>query len=638
MTNLKLSLSSLTLLLLLACGQTPETPTSQGLNQKTKTELASQTEAPKAQIAQITNLVEGQYQGNHGIAIHGTLKYPQDFGHYDYVNPQAPKGGELRLAGVGLFDTLNPFTLRGKPASLLDRLCYSNLMTSSRDEAFSEYGLVAQSIEVAQDKLSVSFVIDSNAKFANGQRITPEDIGFSFDILVEKGEPFYKFYYIDVKEYAIDSENNSITFFFNKVNNELPTILGQLPVLSKAAWEGKDFQETTLELPVCSGPYSVESAEKGRIIYKRIENYWAQDYGVNKGRYNFEKIIYTYFLSEDVMLEAFKSNQDIDLRIENSAKRWRSDLPASPHALSGKMQLVEIPNQRPAGMQALVMNLREAKFQDIRLRKALTKLFDFDFINKTLMYSSYTRTTSYYQNSRYQADSLPSQAELALLEPFRADLPRQVFDEVFSLPSYEDEAIKKSNYAEGLKLFEQAGWTYNSAEQKLQNENGETLSITILLGQKTTERIVLPFVQALQQFGIDASISLVEANQYFERIKTYDYEMTMHVMGQSLSPGNEQYDYWHSSAAVKEGSRNVMGINQAAVDALVEKIASAQNLEELTTATKSLDRVLIWQYFGIPLFHSKTDRLAYYQDKVVFPDIFPSIALDIFAAWSPEAK
>ena len=477
----------------------------------------------------------------HGFAMHGKPKYGPDFQYFDYVNPDAPKGGEARFAAIGSFDTLNPFVIKGESATGLGFL-FQTLMTDSADEAFTEYGLIAESITVPKDRSYVEFTLRPEAQFNDGTPITADDVIFSFETLKNQGQPFYRFYYANVIGVEKLGER-SVKFSFSPgENQELPLIIGQLPVLSKAYWQSRDFEATTLEPPLGNGPYHIESFEPGRfIVYKRNPDYWGKDLPVNRGFYNFERIRYDYYRDSTVALEAFKAGA-YDIRPENTAKLWATgyDFPA---AQQGLVQKAEFHHQMPSGMQAFVFNLRRSLFQDIRVREALAYAFDFEWSNRNLFYNQYTRTQSYFDNSELAATGLPSAAELKILEPLRAQIPERVFSQTYSPPKAENAEQLRANLREALNLLQQAGWTFK--DRKLVNaETGKPFQFEILLVQPAFERIVLPFTRNLERLGIQASVRTVDSAQYENRVKAFDFDMLVYSWGQSLSPGNEQRNFW----------------------------------------------------------------------------------------------
>lgn len=572
-------------------------------------------------------------QPAHAVAMHGQPKYHSDFQHFDYVNSNAPKGGEARLAAIGSFDSFNPFIIRGQAADGLG-LVFESLVTGSADEAFTEYGRIAESIEMPEDRSYVIFTLRPQARFHDGTPITADDVIFSFETLKAKGDPFYRFYYANVAGVERLGERRVKFSFSGGQNRELPLIMGQLPVLSKAYWQNRDFEATTLEPPVGSGPYRVERFEPGRfIVYKRDENYWGKDLPVNRGSYNFDRMRYDYYRDTTVALEAFKAGE-YDIRPENVAKLWATgyDFPA---AQQGLVKKEELRHQRPSGMQGLAYNLRRPLFQDPRVRQALAYALDFEWTNRNLFYDQYTRTKSYFDNSELASSGLPSKEELAILEPLRDQLPKEVFTETYAPPVGGDPARMRENFSRALALLKEAGWTFK--DRKLVNAQGQPFRFEILLSEPTWERIVLPFVRNLERLGIEADVRTVDSAQYENRVRDFDFDMVVNSWGQSLSPGNEQREFWGSQAADTPGSRNVAGIKNPAIDRLIDLVIAAPDRESLITRVRALDRVLLWSHLAIPNWHIPYDRVAYW-DKLGRPEVVPMQGAQIFTWWVDPGK
>ncbi len=576
-----------------------------------------------------------------GMSLFGDLKYGPDFTHFDYVNPQAPKGGTMRYSAIGTFDTLNPFVINGVPAEGIS-LIFDTLASSSEDEPASEYGLVAKTIDLAPDKLSVLYTLRKEARFHDGTPITPADVIWTFNTLRAKGLPMYRSYYGDVTKVAQEGDHGVRFYFKSAKNRELPQIIGEMPVLSKAYWSGRDFEKPTLKPPLGSGPYTIQSVDPGRsITYRRVNDYWGADLPVNKGRYNFDTIRYDYYRDATIALEAFKAGQ-YDARVENSSKDWATGYD-SPAVRADLIKKEQIPNQLPSGMQGLGYNLRRPIFQDWRVRKALAYAFDFEWSNKNLFYGAYQRTRSYFDNSELAATGVPSGKELEILDKFRGQIPDAVFTKEYDPPKYDGSGNIRDGLSKALKLLMEAGWTFKG-EQLVNGKTGQPFEFEILLDNPQFERIVLPFVQNLKRMGITARVRTVDTAQYERRMETFDYDMTVVLFPESLSPGNEQRDYWGSKAAGEEGSRNLLGVNSKVVDALVEELIQAPNRASLVAHTRALDRVLQYGYYVIPQFHLAAFRVAYW-DKFRRPAISPKYALgfdtwwvDPSAAKSVEAK
>ncbi|MBN8531391.1 MAG: ABC transporter substrate-binding protein [Alphaproteobacteria bacterium] len=565
---------------------------------------------------------------SHGQSLFGALKYPESFTHFEYANPDAPKGGEVRLAALGTYDSLNPFILKGMAAAGIGGL-FETLMMSSEDEPFAQYGLLAESVEMPKDKHWVAFTLRKEARFHDGTPVTAADVVFSFEILKEKGQPFYQAYYKDVEKIEALDERKVRFVFKNNTNRELPMIAGQMPVLSKAYYQKHAFDKTSLEPPVGSGPYKVEKLEPGRkIVYQRDPNYWGKDLPVNKGRNNFDRVIYDYYRDETVAVEALKAG-NYDFRAENIARIWSTSYD-TPAVKEGRLKKEEIRHEIPTGMQAFIYNIRRPKFSDPKVRQALAYAFDFEWSNKQLFNNSYVRTKSYFSNSMYAAKGVPGPEELKLLEPLRDKLPPEVFTEEYAPPKSDGSGSNREGLLKAKALLEEAGW--HIKEGKLENNKGETLQIEFLLNSSAFERVIGPVIQNLKRLGVAATMRVVDASQYQKRIDDFDFDMAVHVFGQSNSPGNEQINYWHSSKADVSGSANLIGIKNPAVDELVDKIVHANSQETLVAACKGLDRVLLWNHYVIPNWHLRSFRIIYW-DKFSRPAVSPKYALGFPDTW-----
>jgi microcin C transport system substrate-binding protein len=570
---------------------------------------------------------------SHALSMHGDLKYPAGFAHFQYVNPEAPKGGDVKLAAIGTFDTLNPFVLKGVPAAGSLGV-FDTLTVSSEDEPFSQYGLVAESIEVPADRTWVAFNLRPQARFHDGSPITVEDVIWTFDALKTKGRPFYRSYYAQVTK-AEKVGDRKVRFTFAPGDNrELPLIVGQLPVLSRAYWSHRDFEKTTLEPPPGSGAYRVESVDAGRsITYRRVKDYWAAKLPVNVGRDNFDSIRFDYYRDGTVALEAFKAGE-YDFREENSSKNWATAY-TSPAVTQGLIRKEEIKNEVPTGMQGFVFNTRRPIFQDARVRRALGYAFDFEWSNKNLFYGAYTRTKSYFSNSELASSGLPSADELKVLEPLRGKVPDEVFTKEYQPPVTDGSGTIRDGAREALRLLAEAGWIVKG--QKLVNARGEPMQFEILIDDPTWERIALPFAKNLERLGITARVRTVDAAQYEKRQDDFDFDMIVTVWAQSLSPGNEQRDFWGSQAAGERGSRNLAGIKDPAVDRLIDLLIQAPDRAGLVARTRALDRVLLWGYYVIPHWHIRAFRVAYW-DKFGRPTVAPRFALGFDTWWIDAQK
>ncbi|SDB16729.1 microcin C transport system substrate-binding protein [Desulfonatronum thiosulfatophilum] len=567
----------------------------------------------------------------HGFSLHEDLKYDEDFTHFEYVNPEAPKGGEIRLAGIGTFDSLNPFILRGT-APLGLGMIFETLTVQSQDEPFSEYGLIAESIQIPDDHSWVAFALRPEARFHDGSPITVDDVIFTLQILQTQGHPFYRAYYANVVS-AEEVGPGEVRFNFgDSMNRELPLIVGQMPVLSKAYWQDREFDRTTLDIPLGSGPYRIARVDAGRsITYERVEDYWAADLPVNKGRHNFDRYRYEYYRDVNVALEAFKAGQ-YDFRQENVARLWASGY-EGPALRQGRIIMEEIPHELPTGMQGFVFNTRRPAFRDPLVREALTEVFDFEWSNQNLFHGAYTRTRSYFSNSELASKGLPSPEELELLEPHRDRLPERIFTAEFQPPETDGTGNIRPNIRRALALLAEAGWSVSERDRQLRHSTtGELMEFEILLDSPTFERVCLPYVRNLERLGIAARVRTVDATQYQNRMNDFDFDMTVGLFPQSLSPGNEQRDFWTSESAATPGSRNIAGVRDQAVDELVDLIIAAPDRDSLISRTRALDRILLWNHYVVPHWHSRVFRVAYW-DKFARPEISPKYGLPVDAWW-----
>jgi len=579
-------------------------------------------------------IVPGLAFGAHGLAMHGDLKYGPNFSHFEYVNPNAPRGGTLRLAAIGTYDNLNPFILKGIPP-VNAAWSFDSLAIQSQDEPFSEYGLVADNIEMPTDRSWVEYTLRREAKFHDGSPITTADVVWSFETLRTVGHPFYASYYSGISKVEIRGER-SIRFYFSSTSNrESPLIVGQMPIFSKAYGEKHSFEKTTLEPLLSSGPYRIEAINPGRsITYRRVENYWGKDLPVNRGRYNFDVVHIDYYRDGSVALEALKAGE-YDLRSENVAKNWAMayDVPA---VKNGFLKKEEIFNDEPDGMQAFFYNTRRSVFQNRLVREALAYAFDFEWTNKNLFHGAYTRTASFFANSDLAAKGLPGPAELAVLTPFRSKIPESVFTQEYHPPSTDGSGQIRDNLRQAISLLKQAGWAVK--DQKMVHEaTGKPLEFEILLVAPEFERVVLPFVRNLERLGINVKVRTVDPTQYQNRLNTFDYDMIVEHVSQSPSPGNEQRDYWGLKQASQEGSKNFAGVQDPVVDQLVDKVISSQDRETLVTNVHALDRVLLWGFYVIPHWYLNYYRVAYW-DKFSRPTKTPRYSLGLETWWLDVEK
>ncbi len=572
---------------------------------------------------------KAEINNSHAIAMHGEPKYQKNFKHLEYVNPNAYKGGKVTFSSIGSYDSFNPFILKGTSADGIGNL-FETLTTSSSDEAFTEYGLIAETIEWPEDRSWVAFKLRDNAKWHDGKKISVDDVIWTFNILMEKGHPFYKYYYADVDKVIKENKSKVRFIFKNNTNLELPLIVGQLPVLPKHYWENVNFEETTLEIPIGSGPYKIKSFDAGRsITYELNKDYWGFDIPIKKGTENFEIIKYEYYKDRGIEREAFKAGE-IDFFSENTSKDWATsyNIPAVEQGLIIKES---IQHENPQGMQAFAFNIRKDIFQDIRVRKAISYAFDFEWTNSNLFYDAYKRTDSFFENSELASSGLPTGKELELLSYYKDHLPQDLFKKEFKVPKTDGSGFIRKELAKANSLLKESGWELH--EGKLMNKDlNKFLEFEILLVSPAFERIVLPFIDNLEKLGISVSLRTIDSAQYQQRIDSFDFDMVVSTFRQSLSPGNEQRNFWGSDAASTNGSRNIIGIQNNIVDSIIEKIISSKDREELIINTKALDRVLLWNHYVIPQWHISSYRTLYWDifDK---PQIRPKYSLGTNTWW-----
>lgn len=573
----------------------------------------------------------------HGLSVFGELKYTPGFKHFDYANPDAPKGGRLSMigtAGLVTFNSLNGFILRGDPAQGLEYV-FDSLMARAEDEPDAMYGLVAKSVELSDDRKTATFYLRPEAKFSDGTPLTAEDVVFSLRILKEKGHPQIALPLRDVEKVEALDDHTVRYHFKGSQLRDLPLTVAGLPIFSKAYYEGRKFDKTTLDPPVGSGPYKIGDFAQGRYItYDRREDYWAKDLPVNAGRFNFDKLRYEYFRDRTAEFEALKAGV-FDLREEFTAKAWATEYNID-QVKSRKLKLLTLPDDRPSGAQGFFINTRRKKFSDPRVRKALDYAFDFEWTNKNQFYELYKRTTSFFENSDMKAEGLPSEAELKLLEPFRETLPKEVFEEPYTPPVSNGSGQDRQLLRQASKLLSDAGWTVKDGRRV--NAEGRVLDVEFLLFAPTFERIVAPFVKNLRLLGIDARIRFVDPAQFQERLKNFDFDIITQRYVLRMTPGVEIRAFWGSDAAKAHGSYNLPGIADPAVDALIEHVMSATSREELVTATRALDRVLRAGHYWVPHWYKAAHNIAHW-DKFSRPGTKPAFARGVIDLWwYDEAK
>jgi len=574
-------------------------------------------------------------QGTHGFSTFGKMKYPADFTHFDYVNPDAPKGGTLRLGAMGTFDSLNFYIVKGVPPALI-LLTAATLLEEAKDRAGESYAYAAESVEVAPDNSWVIFRLNPKAIFSNGDPVTADDVIWVFETLRTKGSPLYRTYYKNITKVE-KLDEHSIKFTFNTTSNhELPLILGQLPILSKKYYATQPFAETSLKPSPSSGPYEVDSIQSGRsITLKRNPNWWGANLPSQKGRHNFDKIKQDYYLESNALFEGFKSGQ-YDLREENTARNWATAY-TFPAFQKGLVKREELKHSLSAGTVGLVFNSRRPLFSDVRVRKALTLLFNFPWINKHLFYELYDRNTSYYPNSDYEATGLPSQAEKDILEPFKDQLPAEVFSQPFTLPEPKNENDNRALQTQAQDLLKEAG--YEIKDTVMVNvKTGEPFVFEAFIFDKALEKIFLNFALSLKRIGITLRTRNLDAAAYQLRTENLDFDMVYYRILQSPSLGNEQRDYFGSERANTPGTRNLFGIQNPGVDQLIEQLIHANSYKTLVHQAKALDRVLLWNYYMVPGWHSGITRIAYW-NRFSRPEITPKYhALEITSWWFDKEK
>lgn len=558
---------------------------------------------------------------SHGYAQFGALKYSASFTHFDWVNPDAPKRGTLRIMASGTFDTLNPYTFKGSsPITTANFLQYgvtemneplmvgTGAYDPSGDEPASSYGLIAETVEYSEDRSWVVFNLRKNAKFHDGKPITAYDVAFSYRTLLKEGHPQYRTNLQEVKRVDILNRHR-IRFVFKRAGNPLLILrLGELPVLPQHYWKDRDFTATTYDPPLGSGPYKITDVSPGRsLTFERVKNWWGKDLAVNRGKYNFNTVRVDFYRDSNVAFEAFKAGE-FDFYIEQQAKNWANGY-NFPAVQRGEVIRAEIPHKIPTQTQALFMNSRRPLFADARVREALGLMFDFEWTNRTLFNDSYTRASSYYPNSEFSATGKLKGAEWLLLSPYRSELPEKLFTEAFAVPKTEGHGIPRETLRRALGLLADAGW--KPSVNGLVNSKGEQFQFELLLVNSSLERIYQPFAKNLAILGIQANLRSVDRAQYKQRLDQFDFDMISLTLAQTLSPGLEQSLYFHSSQGKVKGGKNYAGIDSPVVDAMVEKLLSAQTRDEQVAATRALDRVLLWGYYSIPNWYINYHRLAY---------------------------
>ncbi len=571
---------------------------------------------------------------HHALSLVGEPKFPKDYAHFDWVNPDAPKGGKIVRAVEGTFDSLNPFTVKGLPARGIGFI-YDRLMSSSADEPSTEYCQLCEWVSHPDDYSSVTFKLREDAKFHDGKPITPDDVIFSMEA-IKQAHPYYRLYYQNVTS-AEKTGEHEVTFKFDKKGNrELPHIVGQLFVLPKHYWTGtdskgekRDLTKSTLEVPLGSGPYKVKTVDPGRsMVFERVEDYWGKDLPVNVGQWNFDEIKYEYFRDTVPAFEAFKAG-DVDVRQESRASSWATQYNIPP-IKKGTMKKEAIPHKRVAPMQSFAFNLRRKKFQDPRVRRAFNLAFNFEEANKTIFYDQYTRVASFFDNSELKSSGIPEGRELEILQEVKDHVPPELFTTEWNNPVSATTREHRNNLRQAVKLLAEAGWTQKNGT--LVNADGEKFKVEFLLVQPSFKKVVLPYVKDLKRIGIDATVRVIDTSQYKRRTDAFDFDIIVNTFGQSHSPGNEQRDYWGSSSADRQGGANVIGIKNKAVDHLINGVIFAKSRDDLINHVRALDRVLLWNHYVVPQWHIPYTRLAWW-DKFGRPSKIPSQSVSVDRTW-----
>ncbi len=576
----------------------------------------------------------------HALSLIGKPSYPPGFKHFNYVNPDAPKGGNIRLGAQGSFDTLNIFNGKGVTPSGIG-LIYDSLMDQSLDQPSTSYCLLCEWVSYPKDYSSVTFKLRETARWHDGKPVTVEDVIFSFNTFT-KLHPFYKFYYKNVVR-AKKTGPLQVTFYFNVKNNrEMPQIMGDLSILPKHYWEDtdahyvpRDPSKSTMAPPLGSGPYKIAKMKRGAsITYERVKDYWGRDLPENVGRYNFDSIRYIYFRNDTAALEAFKSGQ-LDFRAENSSKKWATayDFPAFRKALVRKQQ-IRLNKSQP--MQAFVFNTRRSRFRDKRVRQAFNLAFNFEWANKNLFYGQYKRVSSYFENTELACSGLPKGRELEILNKVKNLVPPEVFTTEYKVPVNKTRHDMRHNLRKAARLLNEAGWKIKNGV-RVNIKTGEQLRAEFLLVQPSFERIVLPYLKNLRRLGIRASVRQVDTSQYTRRMREFDFDIIIATFRQSQSPGNEQRNFWGSAAADKPGSSNLIGIRDKGIDKLIDEVIFAKNRADLVAATKALDRVLLWHHFVVPQWYAPYERIAYW-NKFGQPATLPTQDIGFVATWWIDKK
>ena len=559
----------------------------------------------------------------HAYAQFGDVKYPPGFTHFDYVNPQAPKGGEIRLVPPitsTAFDKFNPFTLKGTAAAGLGALVFESLLTGNDEEPTTSYGLLAEDVEVAPDKRSATFRIRPEARFNDGSPVLAADVVYSFETLTGKlAAPQFRTIYAEVKgAKALDAR--TVRFDFASENRELPLVVGGMAVFSRAWGGGKPFDQINTELPIASGPYLPASARLGRdITYVRRPDYWGAHLAVRKGHFNFDRVTFKLYLDETARFEGLKAGE-FDFMREFISRNWARQYYGKVFD-TGELKKQSFENRNPGDFQGYIFNLRNPKFRDVRVRQALGLTMDFQWLNRQMFYGLYKRAEGYFPNSDFHAEGLPGPDELALLEPLRKQLSPEVFGPVPTPPRTDPPSSLRENLRKARDLLAQAGWTYRDGA--LRNAKGEAMTIEYLNAQPSGNRLVVPMQNAMRKLGVELRVRNVDTSLYISRLDNFEFEMTSLRKPGTAAPGGELFDYFGSKAADTPGAANIWGIKEPAVDAILQKVVTATTRPELSAAMRALDRVLVNGYYSIPQWTSNAFLIGYRPARFVLPKTLP---------------
>ncbi len=573
----------------------------------------------------------------HGLSAFGDLKYPANFSHFEYVNPQAPKGGELRQWQLETYDNLNPLILKGVTAQTLS-LVYQSLMSRAADEPDALYGQIAESVELAPDRAWAAFNINPKARWHDGSPITAGDVVFTFEAVLKDGHPQYQLILHDMESVAAENPRRVLFRFKpSESRRDLPLIVAGIPILAKKWFQGRDFARATIEPPLASGPYRVDRVDAGRsLTFRRVADWWAKDMPANRGMYNFDSVRDDYYRDRDIAAEALFAGE-YDYRIEVTARVWATSYDPKPAVQQGRIKREVLPDETPSGVQAFFLNTRRPHLADPRVREALNYAFDYEWMNKTLFYSLYKRNRSMFENSQMAATGLPGADELALLDPYRAQLPPRVFTTEYQPPMSDGSGANRDNLRKAQALLREAGYDIRDGKAYAKGAT-EPLTIEFLLYEPSFQRVIGPFAASLQRIGVQSQVRVIDLTAYENRMRSFDYDVILRRFTQPMTPGVEQRNYWGSKAADITGSFNFSGIKNPAIDALIERIVAAKSRPESVTAAKALDRALMWGFYVIPNWYSGTYKLGYW-DRFGRPAKKPAYDLGLLETWwIDEAK